>query len=153
MTGCGGTAELSDDEAKTLQSARERLDDAIDTEEVLRTDRGEARRLAREVRRHASRTARIRRVAPSLVTRGGQLDRRALGVFLARATSDAPAALRLPAAREVERMVTTLEDKDHETKVEPLRQTADAYLAEATRDVRPIWPDLARRLRRARDEL
>jgi hypothetical protein len=153
LAGCGGPAELSDEEGRTLQSARERLDDAIDTEETLRTDPVEARRIAREVRRRSSQTVRLRNVVPSLVTEGGEVDRAALDAFLANADSDAAAALRRPAAREVGRMVSTLEDKDRETKIASLGQTADAYLAEATRDVRPIWPDLARRLQRTRDEL
>jgi hypothetical protein len=120
---------------------------------VLRTHRGEARRIAREVRRRSSQTVRLVNVVPSLVTTDRRVDRRALDAFLANATTDAPEALRLPATREVSRMVETLDDKDRETRIEPLRQTADAYLAEATRDVRPIWPDLARRLQHTRDEL
>jgi hypothetical protein len=153
LAGCGGPAELSEDEGETLQSARERLDDAIDTEETLRTDEVEARRIVREVRRRETQTVRLEAVVPSLVTTNGQVDRQALDAFLVNATIDAPAALRRPAAREVGRMVTTLDDKDAETKVAVTGQTADAYLAEAERDVREIWPDLARRLRRAREDL
>jgi hypothetical protein len=153
VAGCGGPAELSDEEGRTLQSARERLDDALDTEETLRTDRAEARLIAREVRRRESQTVRLVHVVPSLVTPDGRVDRRALDAFLANATTDAPEALRMPATREVGRMTTTLEDKDRETKIEPLGQNAAAYLAEAARDVRPIWPELARRLERTRDGL
>jgi hypothetical protein len=153
VAGCGGPAELSDEEGRTLQSARERLDDALDTEETLRTDRTEARLIAREVRRRSSETVRLVRVVPSLVTLDRRVDQRALDAFLANATTDAAEALRLPATREAGRMTATLDDKDRQTKVEPLGQNADAYLAEAARDVRPIWPDLARRLERTRDGL
>jgi hypothetical protein len=153
IAGCGGPAELSDEEGRTLQSARERLDDALDTEEILRTDRTEARLVAREVRRRATQTVRLVHVVPSLVTIDGEVDQRALDAFLANATTDAAEALRRPATREVARMTATLEDKDAMTKIEPLDQNADAYLAEAARDVRPIWPDLARRLERTRDGL
>ena len=153
LAGCGGPAKLSDEEGRTLQSARERLDDAIDTEEALRTDPVEARRIDREVRRRSSQTELLKDVVPSLVTERGQVDRNALEAFLGNATNDAPTALRRPAAREVGRMTSTLEDKDRETKVARLGQSANAYLAEATRDVEPIWPDLARRLQRTRDEL
>ena len=153
LAGCGGTAELSDQEGQTLESARERLDDAIDTEETLRTDEVEARRIAREVRRRQSQVNRLEAVVPSLVTVNGRVDREAVDEFLANATSDAPAALHRPAAREVGRMVATLEDKDAETKIAFSGQTADAYLAEAGRDVEEIWPDLARRLAQAREDL
>ena len=153
LAGCGGPAELSDEEGRTLKSARERLDDALETEEILRTDRTEARLIAREVRRRSTQTVRLVHVAPSLVTLDGQVDQRALDTFLGNATTDAAEALRLPATREVGRMTATLEDKDPETRIEPLEQRADAYLAEAARDVRPIWPELARRLQRTRDSL
>jgi hypothetical protein len=92
-------------------------------------------------------------VVPSLVTERGLVDRTALDAFLANATTDPPRALRRPAAREVERMASTLEGKERQTKIELLDQSASAYLAEATRDVKPIWPDLARRLQRVRDRL
>lgn len=153
LAGCGGPAELSNEEGQTLQSARERLDDAIDTEETLRTDEVEARRIAREVRRRESQTVRLENVVPSLVTPNGQVDREALDAFLANAATDAPAALHRPAAREVGRMVATLEDKDAETKIVVTGQTADAFLAEAERNVKDIWPDLARRLQQAREDL
>jgi len=105
------------------------------------------------VRRRSSQAERLRDVVPSLVTEGGKVDRASLDAFLANAETDAPAALHRPAAREVGRMVSTLEDKDAESKIAATGQTADAYLAEATRDVKPIWPDLARRLQTTRDEL
>ncbi len=56
-TGCGAPDELSRADARELADARERLDDAIDTEETLRTSKAEARRLRAGVREIVARGA------------------------------------------------------------------------------------------------
>ena len=154
LAGCGGPAELNGDQARTLKSARERLDDAIDTEEICRTDRAECRRLVREVRRYANRPSLLAKVVPSVVTPTGNVYPPAFRSFVQDAVAAPQLALRLPATKEVERMVSTLEDKDADTKIDTLEgQRAADYLEEAARDTRPIWPNLSRLLRQARDEL
>jgi hypothetical protein len=120
---------------------------------VIRTSREEARRLVRQARRARGSPRRLRRLAPSLV-RNGTVDQAALGEFLLHAEDDPPRALHRPAARQVETMTSTLEDKDEDTKV-PGRAglTAERLLSEAERDVKPIWPDLAGKLQEAGDGL
>jgi hypothetical protein len=61
LAGCGGPDELADEEARTLQSARERLDDAIDprrscTPTASRQVASPARFAGARRRRYASRT-------------------------------------------------------------------------------------------------
>jgi hypothetical protein len=156
LAGCdGGTAELDPDDARRLAAARAELDDAIDTEEVLRTDPEEARRLLRVVRRRLDGPpARVEEVVPSLVDPDGRLDRRAVRAFLDYAESDAAMAMLPPAEEAVDTATDALEDADPETKIPTLEdRTAEAYLEEAERDVRPIWPDLGDRLGEARDDL
>jgi hypothetical protein len=154
LTGCGSPAELTTDQAQTLKSARERLDDAIDTEETCRTDRDECRHLVAEARRDAKDPRRLAQVVPSLVTPSGNVYPPAFSAFQQNALARPKLALRLPAAKEAQRMVDTLNGKDAETVIKPLRgQHADAYLAEAARDTQPIWPDIARVLRQAAKEL
>jgi len=138
LGGCGGDDPdpLERGDAERLAYARERLDDAIDTEEVLRTDRTEARRLRRVVA-----ADNLPNVVPSLV------DERTRRDFLRYATSDAARALRRPAEDAVLLITTTLEGKDRDERIRTLgRQTVAGYLREAERDTEPIWPDLARRL-------
>ena len=89
-----------------------------------------------------------------MVTPTGNVYPAAYNLFLRNATSDPKLALRLPAAREVERMVVTLDGMDADTEIETLEnRRAAPYLEEAARDTKPIWPDLARVLGQARDEL
>jgi len=153
LSGCG-PAELTPGQASTLQSARERLDDAIDTEETCRTNRPECARLVRALRRHPNDPKRLARSVPSVVTPTGNVYPAAFNLFVRNATSDPKLALRLPAAREVERMVVTLDGMDADTEIETLENRhAAPYLEEAARDTKPIWPDLARVLGQARDEL
>jgi hypothetical protein len=175
LSGCGAPEELSEEDGRSLLTARERLDDAIDTEEVLRTSRAEARRLTRRVRTLISdgsfessrldefgiaRLGLLRDAVPSLVVVNARgtaraLDRPATAAFLRHAESDAARAMLRPARDQVDVIVKTLEDGDagEETRIPPGDRTAAAYLREAERDVRPIWPPLAARLRGARDDL
>jgi outer membrane murein-binding lipoprotein Lpp len=155
LAGCGGTAKLDSDDARRLATARAELDDAIDTEETLRTDPEEARRLVGLVRRRLGGPPnRVEEVVPSLVDSDGRLDGRAVRSFLRYAEDDAPMAMLPPAEEAVETSTGALEDADADTKIPTLEnRTAEAYLEEAERDTRPIWPDLADRLSDARGDL
>ena len=151
VAGCGGTPELSDADSRALASARERLDDAIDTAETVRTSRAEARRLLRQVRRFESSRAQVEQNAPSLVAGS---DRRTTRDFVRYALSDPPRALRRPAAEEVGSIVRLLEAAGKDSKIAALDDiSAERFLREVAGDIRPIWPDLARRLERARRDL
>ena len=175
LAGCGAPEELSEDEGRTLLAAREGLDDAIDTEETLRTSRAEARRLRARVQELVSdgsferstldefgiaRLGQLREAAPSLVLqdldgnmRG--LDRSSIVAFLEHAERDAARALVRPASREVGLMLHTLEEGDagKDTKIPRTGKDAEAYLREAERNVKDIWPLLAKRLANARQDL
>ena len=154
LSGCGSPAELTNDQADTLKSARERLDDALDTEETCRTDRDECRHLVAEARRSATDPDQLAKVVPSLVTPSGNVYPPAYNAFQQDALTDPKLALRLPAAKEAQRMIDTLSGKDADTVIKTVNnQHADAYLAEASRDTRKSWPDISRVLRQARDEL
>lgn len=154
LAGCGGPAKLTPDQAKTLQSARERLDDAIDTEETCRTDRSECRHLVSEARRYPTDPKELAKVVPSLVTPTGNVYPPAFHAFEADALAAPKLALRLPAAKEGQRMVDTLQNADAKTEIKTLEgKRAGPYLDEAARDTRRIWPDISRVLRLARSEL
>lgn len=154
IAGCGGTAELTTDQAATLASARERLDDALETHEICRTAKAECRRLVRAVRRFSRQPARLETLVPSVVTPTGKVYPAALNAFVREAETNPRQALRLPAAREVERMVSTLEGKDAATTIATLEnRRAGDYLREAARDTAPIWPELSRVLDQARRDL
>ena len=175
LAGCGDPEKLSVDDGRTLAAARERLDDAIDTEEVLRTSKAEARRLRERVQRIVSdgsfedatldefgiaRLGQLREIVPSLVILDAEdtaraLDRPATDAFLRFAERDAARALLAPASRQVNSIVKTLDDggAGKDTEIPVVRQTADAYLRGAERDVRQIWPALAERLAERRKGL
>ena len=154
LGGCGGPAELTPDQAKALQSARERLDDAIDTEETCRTDRSECRHLVSEARLNANNPRQLAKVVPSLVTPTGNIYPPAFHAFEANALTRPKLALRLPAAKEAQRMINTLQGADAETVIKPLEnKQAGPYLDEAARDTRRIWPDISRVLKQQRSEL
>ena len=175
LAGCGAPEQLSEEEGRALQSARERLDDAIDSEEALRTSASEARRLRRRVREIVSdgsfesepldefgiaKLGELTQVVPSLVLLSDRgtpkaLDRRATATFLRFAERDASRALLRPARHAVDHMVRTLEraDAGKETEIPVVREAASEYLDAAERDVRSIWPALGRRLADARGEL
>ena len=175
LTGCGAPEELSEDEGRTLAAARERLDDAIDSEETLRTSRTEARRLRARVQELVSdgsfesgtldefgiaRLGQLREVAPSLVRlddKGNMrgLDRPSTQAFLRFAERDASRALLRPASRQVGLMIHTIEEGDagEDTKIPRVGTSAGSYLREAERNVRDIWPLLAKRLSDVRQDL
>ena len=140
LSGCGDPEQLDRRDAEVLAVAREKLDEALDRAEALRTSREEARRLVRLVRR-----------------RGGSaigLDPRDAGEFVRYGLTDPPKALRRPAEEAVDQIDGAVEDAGPDTKIRILRnQTVEAYLNEAERDVKPVWPDLAERLADARDDL
>ncbi|MGI8945235.1 MAG: hypothetical protein ACR2GL_03230 [Thermoleophilaceae bacterium] len=168
VAGCGAPERLSDEDGRELAGAREDLDDALDTEETLRTSATEARRLRARVRRIVSdgsfeaerldefgiaKLGLLREAVPSLVIEDANgapraLDRPATAAFLRFAERDAPRALLRPATRAVETMVTTLDGSDAgpDTEIPGVRASAGAYLREAERDVKDIWPALAERL-------
>jgi outer membrane murein-binding lipoprotein Lpp len=147
LAACGGPAKLDSDQKKTLTAARERLDEAIDTEEAIRTAPAEARRRVRAVHRRLGGPALsvLEDAAPALVDEAGVRD------FVRYARRDPARALHGPAERQVLVMTSTLRGKSPDTKIGG--QTAAAYLGEAARDTRPIWPDLAHSLVRTREAL
>jgi hypothetical protein len=176
LAGCGAPDELSRVDALELANARERLDDAIDTEETLRTSRRETRRIRAEVRRIVSRgyfeaktldefglaaLGEMQQVVPSLVETDldgvpRNLDRPALRAFLRYSETDPKRALLGPATDEVAEIERIVEDSDADgdTRVptpggEGIKdKTMDELLNTAERDVAPIWPTLADRLSR-----
>jgi len=181
LAGCGAPDELSRDQAIALGNARERLDDAIDTAETLRTSPRETRRIRREIRRIVARgyfeaneldefglaaLGELQQVIPSVVETDADgvpedLDRGALRAFLRFSQSDPKRALVGPAGDEVGTIAKTIEDSgaDGDTRV-PTRngesikdQTVDEVLRTAERDLKPIWPHLADRLDSVRDGL
>lgn len=175
LAGCGGPDSLSAEEGRSLAGARERLDDALDTEEALRTSRAEARRIRRAVQEIVTdgsfeqspldefgiaRLGELREIAPSLVITDARgdvraLDRRSTVPFLRYAEIDAARALLRPASRQVSVMQHLLEeaDADKDSEIPVVGKTAEAYLREAARDVRAIWPALGRDLTVAAGEL
>ena len=174
LTACGDADELAKKDAQTLTTSREDLDDALDTEETLRTSKEEAASLRIKVQRIIGRGAfenggkpdefglaalgELRDLVPSLVLERGDsvvaLDSAATKEFVAQAVSDPAAALYLPAKSEVDSIteVTEGDDVGPDTKVRG-NQTVSAYLTGAERDVRPVWPRQAARLKAAREGL
>jgi hypothetical protein len=150
LVGCGAPERLDRHDSLVVTQARERLDDAVDTEETLRTSPAEARRLRAEVRRALAKgdRAALAQAAPSLVSHG-RIDRGSAAAFLAH-PGDSKAALRRPAEREVDTIVDGLDDADGHTKLPTAGdQTAGSFTDETAAELKPIWPDLAKRLRDA----
>jgi hypothetical protein len=181
LAGCGAPDELSRLDAVELADSRERLDDALDTVETLRTSPREVRRIRAEVRRIVSRGSfeterldefglaalgELQQVVPSVVETDSDgvpknLDRPALRAFLRYSETDPKRALLGAARGEVEAIDRTVEDSeaDGDTRL-PAREAratgdenVEEYLRTAERDLRPIWPRLADRLRTVREEL
>jgi hypothetical protein len=187
LAGCGGPAKIDKGDANVLEASREDLDDAIRTEEALRTDPAEARRLVRELTRRLGISVSvlerfktgnprldkelqrgaaigavqsIEELVPSLVVgrtdRGGVigLDEDAIRDFSRYARSDPSRALYGSAKEEVGTIVSAIKGADPDSEISTLHgQTAAAYLRQAERNIRPIWPKLARRLAAARAAL
>lgn len=180
VAGCGAPERLSERDGAELLQAREGLDDAIDVEETLRTSREEARRIRREVQAIVSRGAfesepldefglaalgELRAIVPSVVEADSDdvpesLDREALKAFLRLATRDADRALLIPATDEVDRIERVVDSAEPgpDTEIPPRPRetrtlTVGRYLRAVERDLRPIWPALADRLRALRDAL
>jgi hypothetical protein len=178
--GCGKPEKLSNHDGVAMGLAREDLDDALDTEETLRSSPGDGRRMVVRVRRILSEGSletdppdefglaalgRINQEVPSIVLTDEQgdvrhLDRPATRAFLRYAESDPPRALLGPVTGEVRQIVKVVEDSGAgpATRIPALdrrqkEQTVAAYLREAERDLRPVWPRLAGRLRAARGGL
>lgn len=174
LAGCGDARELSKEDARTLATSRADMDDALDTEETLRTSKAEALTLRTKVQKIISRGSfenggkpdefglaalgELRDLVPSLVLERGSaviaLDQAASKAFLAKATSDPAGALYLPAKDEVDSIEKVVggDDVGPETKVRA-GQTVPQYLKAVERDVRPVWPRLAERLKAAREDL
>lgn len=181
LAGCGDAAELSKDDVRTLEASRSDLDDALDTEETLRTSKSEALALRTKVQKIVGQGSfenggkpdefglaalgELRELVPSLVLERGNsviaLDQAATRAFLAKAVSDPPGALYPAAADEVDTIEKIVggDDVGPDTEIPPSspgasgNQTVTEYLREAERDVRRVWPSLARRLAAAREEL
>jgi len=174
LAGCGAPDELSRGDSLKLADARERLDDALDTEETLRTSPREVRRIRAEIRRIVSSGSfesekldefglaalgELQQVVPSVVETDSlgvprDLDRKAFRSFLRFADTDPERALVGPARDEVDRIEKTVKDSgaDGDTRI-PARdttasgdETVEEYLRTAERDLRPVWPQLAKRL-------
>ena len=173
LAACGDAEKLSKQDAQTLTTSREDLDDALDTEETLRTSKEEAASLRIKVQKIIRRGSfenggkpdefglaalgELRELVPSLVLeRGDQvvaLDTAATKEFVAQAVNDPAAALYVPAKREVDSIteVVGADDVGPDTKVGD--QTVTEYLRETERDIQPVWPKLADRLESAREDL
>ena len=154
---CGDAEELSKEDATTLTASRADLDDALDTEETLRTSNEEAASLRIKVQKIIGRGAfenggkpdefglaalgELRELVPSLVLErgnaGAALDTAATKEFLAQAVSDPAAALYLPAKSEVDAIAEVVggDDVGPDTKVRARTQTVTEYLRETERDI------------------
>jgi hypothetical protein len=179
VAGCGGKAgHLSRDDAQKLTVARAQLDDALDTEETLRTSLDEAARLRARARKiiHDGKLddgkrpdefglaalGRLNQVVPSLVLGRPDgsiraLDKEETAAFMRYATTDPSKALYPAARHEVGSIedVAGADDVGADTTIGGRlgRQKVGAYLKEAERDIRRPWPGLADRLAKARGDL
>ncbi len=180
LAGCGAPEKLSEPDGTALLDAREVLDSTIDTEETLRTSPEEARRTRRRVQKIVSRGAfetepldefglaalgELREIVPGLAETDAQgvvesLDRPGTRAFLRYATSDAERALLKPANDEVFAIEEVIRDAEPgpDTDIPPrkggsLDLTVDEYLRGTERDLKPIWPNLAKRLATLRANL
>ena len=171
--GCGDAEELSKRDTATLTASRADLDDALDTEETLRTSREEAASLRIKVQRIIGRgvfenggkpdefglaaLGELRELVPSLVLERDEsvvaLDSAATKEFMAQALNDPAAALYLPAKSEVDTILKVVGGDDVGPETKAGTQTVSEYLREAESDVRPVWPRLAERLKTGREEL
>ena len=166
LAGCGAPDELSRQDAQKLATARERLGNAVETAETLRTSPREVRRIQAEVRRiladgsleaekldefGLAALGELQIVVPSVVETDADgvpkdLDRPALRAFLRYAGSDPARALLGPARNEVDAIDRTVENSDADEDTRLRDRTVGDYLDAAERDLRPIWPRLAERV-------
>ena len=171
-TACGTPDELSRGDGEQLALARDRVVGAIETERRLRSSPETAERLRARVREIVASGAleaeqldefglaalgELRLVVPSLVLVDRlrvprQLDRDALRIFLAEATTDPAAAVERPASVEVDRIAKLLAGADAgpDTEIPVARQSAGAYVDDLESRLRPTWPELADELARVR---
>ena len=84
-----------------------------------------------------------------------RLDREATEAFLRFALTDARRATIVPARKQVGAIARVVESSGAgpDTKIPRARTTVSGYLRATERDLRSIWPSLARRLRALRDGL
>ena len=146
--GCGAPDELESDDDERVVRAREEVDDALDTEEGIRTDPALARRLVRQVQRAAGDgdAQRLEEIAPALVNRDGEIDQNAVDDFVRNATTDAPDALLRPATDAVDEITGVIDDSgaDADTKVPSERDVPlGNYVDSIVRDIEDVWPNLA----------
>jgi hypothetical protein len=150
--GCGAPDELDANDDSALAAAREGLDDALDTEETIRTSPQLGRRLADRVERAPGAPSTLERLVPSLVDDENHVDGDALAAFVRYAPTDAPRALLIPAQAEVDRMIDVIDDSgaDGDTKVPHARdRPLDRFIAEVERDIGDVWPSLSKELEEA----
>lgn len=175
VAACGAAGELPEPDGIALDLARDRTIAAIETEQRLRASPEAAERLLGRVREIVSSGAleakqldefglaalgELGLAVPPLVIvdRRGvprELDREALTVFLAEATTDPAAAMRPVAASEVARVVDVFERSDAgpDTEIPVAGMTADVYLADLAARLRPVWPQLTADLAAVRSRL
>jgi hypothetical protein len=150
--GCGAPDELDSDDDRAFAAAREELDDALDTEETVRTSPEMARRLVRGVEEAGDNARALERLVPSLVNEDGDVEGAAVTDFVRYAGSDAPRALLFPARQSVERMIDVIDDSgaDGDTTVPHARdRPMGRYVDEIERDIRDVWPELSKELEEA----
>jgi hypothetical protein len=175
ITACGAPDELPRGDGEQLALARDRVVGAIETERQLRSSPEAAERLHARVRKIVASGAleaeqldefglaalgELGLAVPSLVIVDRQriprrLDREALRIFLAEATSDPTVASKRPASVEVRRIADLLAaaGADADTDIPVARQTAAAYVGDLESRLRPTWPDLADQLADVRADL
>jgi len=175
ITACGAPDELSRSDGEQLALAHDRVVGAIETEKQLRSSPEAAERIHARVRKIVASGAleaeqldefglaalgELGLVVPSLVIFDRlriprQLDREALRIFLAEATSDPAAAVERPASVEIRRIAELLAaaDADADTDIPVARQTAAAYVGDLESRLRPTWPKLADELADVRADL
>ena len=175
VAACGAPGELPEPDGVTLDLARDRAIAAVEVEQRLSGSPELADRKVDRVREIVSSGAlearqldefglaalgELRLAVPSLVIvdRLGvprELDRDALTAFLAKAATDAEAALRPAAAAETARIVDVVEASGAgpDTEIPVADMTTDVYLADLAERLRPVWPDLAADLSAVRSGL
>ena len=149
--GCGAPDSLDSDDDRALAAAREGLDDALDTEETIRTSPEMTVALTTRVVRAGDDAAALERAVPSLVD-DGEVDSEAAAAFVRYAASDAPRALLIPAQRDVDAITELIDDSgaDGDTEVPHADdQPLNRYVDELERDIRDVWPTLSKELEEA----